>query len=178
MNDLLNATTVSKLRPIRMQQIRKTLKVMAQSAQTQQPLDMTEELLKWTNNTISMIMLGEAEEVKDLARDTVKIFGEYSLTDFIWPLKKLKVGKYEQRIEEIFNKFDPVIEKVIKKRQEIVNRRKNGQVDESEESVVFLDTLLEFAADETMEVKISKEQIKGLVVVSFLITLNLTPISF
>lgn len=167
MNDLLNATTVNKLRPLRSHEIRKVLRVLAQSAEAQQPLNVTEELLKWTNNTISMLMLGEAEEVRDLARETVKIFGEYSLTDFIWPLKKLKFGKYEKRIDEIFNKFDPVIEKVIKKRQEIVRRRKNGEVVEGEQSGIFLDTLLEFAEDETMEIKITKEQIKGLVVVSF-----------
>ncbi|KAK7400639.1 hypothetical protein VNO78_11868 [Psophocarpus tetragonolobus] len=137
MNDLLNATTVNKLRPLRTQQIR---------------------------NTISMMMLGEVEEIRDIAREVLKIFGEYSLTDFIWPLKKLKVGKYEKRIDDIFNKFDPVIERVIKKRREIVKRRKNGEVVEGEVSGVFLDTLLEFAEDETMEIKITKEQIKGLVV--------------
>nr|AEQ39026.1 isoflavone synthase [Caragana arborescens] len=166
MNDLLNATTVNKLRPLRSQEIRKVLKVMAQSAETQQPLNVTEELLKWTNSTISRMMLGEAEEIRDIARDVLKIFGEYSLTDFIWPLKKLKVGQYEKRIDDIFNRFDPVIEKVIKKRQEIRKRRKerNGELEEGEQSVVFLDTLLDFAEDETMEIKITKEQIKGLIV--------------
>ncbi|KAK7400637.1 hypothetical protein VNO78_11866 [Psophocarpus tetragonolobus] len=164
MNDLLNATTVNKLRPLRTQQIRKFLKVMAQSAEAQQPLDVTEELLKWTNSTISMMMLGEAEEIRDIAREVLKIFGEYSLTNFIWPLNKLRVGKYEKRIDDILNKFDPVIERVIKKRRDIVKRRKNGEVIEGESSGVFLDTLLEFAEDETMEIKITKEQIKGLVV--------------
>ncbi|KAK7362771.1 hypothetical protein VNO77_04892 [Canavalia gladiata] len=166
MNDLLNATTVSKLRPLRSQEIRKVLKVMANSAEAQQPLNITEELLKWTNSTISRMMLGESEEIRDIAREVLKIFGEYSLTDFIWPLKKLKVGKYEKRIDEIFNKFDPVIERVIKKRQEIRKMRKerNGELAEGEQSVVFLDTLLEFAEDESMDIKITKEQIKGLVV--------------
>jgi len=167
MNDLLNATTVNKLRPLRSREIRKVLKVMANSAETQQPLDVTEELLKWTNSTISTMMLGEAEEVRDIARDVLKIFGEYSVTNFIWPLNKFKFGNYEKRTEEIFNKYDPIIEKVIKKRQDIVNRRKNGEIVEGEQNVVFLDTLLEFAQDETMEIKITKEQIKGLVVVSF-----------
>nr|AAF34531.1 isoflavone synthase 1 [Trifolium pratense] len=164
MNDLLNATTVNKLRPLRTQQIRKFLRVMAQGAEAQKPLDLTEELLKWTNSTISMMMLGEAEEIRDIAREVLKIFGEYSLTDFIWPLKHLKVGKYEKRIDDILNKFDPVVERVIKKRREIVRRRKNGEVDEGEVSGVFLDTLLEFAEDETTEIKITKDHIKGLVV--------------
>lgn len=169
MNDLLNATTINKLRPLRTKEIHKVLKVIANSAETQEPLNITGELLKWTNNTISTMMLGEAEEVRDIARDVLKIFGEYSLTDFIWPLKMFKFGNYEKRTEAIFNKYDPIIEKVIKKRQEIVNKRKekNGEIQESEQSVVFLDTLLEFAQDETMEIKITKEQIKGLVVVSF-----------
>ncbi|MQI71944.1 cytochrome P450, partial [Escherichia coli] len=129
MNDLLNATTVNKLRPLRSQEIRKVLKVLASNADVQQPLNVTEELLKWTNSTISRMMLGEAEEIRDIAREVLKIFGEYSLTDFIWPLKKLKVGEYEKRIDNIFNKFDPVIERVIKKRQEIRKRRKerNGE---------------------------------------------------
>jgi 2-hydroxyisoflavanone synthase len=114
------------------------------------------------------MMLGESEEVRDIARDVVKIFGEYSIMDFIGPLKIFKkFGNYEQRIDAIFNKYDPIIEKVIKKRQEIVNKRRSGEIQEGEESVVFLDTLLEYAQDETMEIKITKEQIKGLVVVSF-----------
>ncbi|MCI34692.1 licodione synthase-like, partial [Trifolium medium] len=109
MNDLLNATTINKLRPLRSQEIRKFLKVMAQSAETQEPLNVTEELLKWTNSTISTMMLGEAEEVRDIARDVLKIFGEYSITDFIWPLKIFKkFGNYEQRIDAIFNKYDPI----------------------------------------------------------------------
>lgn len=164
MNDLLNATTVNKLRPLRSREIRKVLMVMANSAETQHPLDVTEELLKWTNSTISTMMLGEAEEVRDIARDVLKIFGEYSVTNFIWPLNKFKFGNYDKRTEEIFNKYDPIIEKVIKKRQEIVNKRKNGEIVEDEQNVVFLDTLLEFAQDETMEIKITKDQIKGLVV--------------
>jgi 2-hydroxyisoflavanone synthase len=169
MNDLLNATTVNKLRPLRSKEIHKVLKIMANSAETQQPLNVTEELLKWTNSTISTMMLGEAEEVRDIARDVLKIFGEYSIMDFIGPLKIFKkFGNYEQRIDAIFNKYDPIIEKVIKKRQEIVNKRRSGEILEGEEeSVVFLDTLLEYAQDETMEIKITKEQIKGLVVVSF-----------
>nr|QBF58773.1 isoflavone synthase [Medicago truncatula] len=167
MNDLLNATTVNKLRPLRSREILKVLKVMANSAETQQPLDVTEELLKWTNSTISTMMLGEAEEVRDIARDVLKIFGEYSVTNFIWPLNKFKFGNYDKRTEEIFNKYDPIIEKVIKKRQEIVNKRKNGEIVDGEQNVVFLDTLLEFAQDETMEIKITKEQIKGLVVEDF-----------
>jgi len=178
MNDLLNATTVNKLRPLRTQEIRKFLKVMAQSAKAQQPLNVTEELLKWTNSTISMMMLGEAEEIRDIARDVLTIFGEYSLTNFIWPLNKLKLGKYENRTEEIFNKFDPIIEKVIKKRREIVRRRKNGEVVAEEQSGVFLDTLLEFAEDETMEIKITDEQIKGLVVVSFLLLFSWSASSY
>ena len=79
-------------------------------------------------------------------------------------MKYLKVGKYEKRIDDILNKFDPVVERVIKKRREIVRRRKNGEVVEGEVSGVFLDTLLEFAEDETMEIKITKDHIKGLVV--------------
>ncbi|XP_058772963.1 2-hydroxyisoflavanone synthase-like [Vicia villosa] len=166
MNDLFNATSINKLRPLRTREIRKVLKVMAHSAETQEPLNITEELLKWTNNTISMIMLGEAEEVRDIAHDVDKIFGEYSFTNFIWPLNMFKLRNYEKKIEDIFNKYDPIIEKIIKKRQEIVNKRKgkNGDIQEGEQSVVFLDTLLEFAQDETMEIKITKEQIMGFVV--------------
>ncbi|MCI17646.1 licodione synthase-like, partial [Trifolium medium] len=111
MNDLLNATTINKLRPLRSKEIRKVLMVMANNAETQQPLNVTEELLRWTNSTISTMMLGETEEVRDIARDVLEIFGEYSVTDFIWPMQMFKkFGNYEQRIDAIFNKYDPIIE--------------------------------------------------------------------
>ncbi|MED6132962.1 hypothetical protein PIB30_023860 [Stylosanthes scabra] len=165
MNDLLNATTVAKLRPLRSEEIKKVLKVLAQNAEAETAVDVTEELLKWTNSTISRMLLGEAEEIRHIARELLKIFGEYSVSDFIWPLKKLKVGQYEKRIDNILGMYDPVVERVIKKRQEIRRRRKerNGQLEEGEQ-VVFLDTLLDFAEDETMEIKITKDQIKGLIV--------------
>ena len=172
MNDLLNATTVNKLRPLRSQEIHKVLRVLAKHAEAGEALNVTEELLKWTNSTISRMMLGEAEEIRDIAREVLKIFGEYSLSDFIWPLKKLRVGEYEKRIDSIFNRFDPVIEKVINKRQEIRRKRKEGNGGDEDATVVFLDTLLDYAEDETMEIKISKDQIKGLVVVKFLIAFH------
>ncbi|KAK7302847.1 hypothetical protein RJT34_13744 [Clitoria ternatea] len=110
-------------------------------------------------------MLGEAEEIRDISHEVLKIFGEYNLSDFIWPLRKLRVREYEKRTEDIFNKFDPVIEKLINKRQEIRRKRKKGNADVDGETLVSLDTLLlEFAEDETMEIKISKDQIKGLTV--------------
>ncbi|KAK7302855.1 hypothetical protein RJT34_13752 [Clitoria ternatea] len=164
MNDLLNASTVQKLRPLRTNEILKFLRVLANSTQSGEVVNVSNELYKWTNSTISMMMLGEAEEIRDISHEVLKIFGEYNLSDFIWPLKKLRVGEYEKRTEDIFNKFDPVIEKLINKRQEIRRKRKEGNADVDGETVVFLDTLLEFAEDETMEIKISKDQIKGLIV--------------
>ncbi|KAK7327809.1 hypothetical protein VNO77_21900 [Canavalia gladiata] len=165
MNDLLNSSTVQKLRPLRTHEMLKLLRVLAKNAETREPLDLTGELYKWTSSTISMMMLGEAEEIRDITGEILKIFGEYNLSDFIWPLKKLRVGEYEKRTEDIFNRFDPLIENVINKRQEMRRKRKerNGQI-EGDDTVVFLDTLLEFADDPTMEIQISKDQIKGLIV--------------
>jgi 2-hydroxyisoflavanone synthase len=96
MNDLLNSTTVNKMRPLKSKEIRKVLKIMANSVETRQPLNVTEELLKWTNSTISTMLLGESEEVRDIAGEFLKIFGEYSIMDFIMPLKIFKkFGNYE-----------------------------------------------------------------------------------
>ncbi|KAE9593235.1 putative licodione synthase [Lupinus albus] len=134
---------------------------------------MTEELLKLTNNVISRMMLGEAEEARDVVRGVTQIFGEFNVSDFIWLFKKLDLQGFQKRIEDLFQRFDTLVEKIISKREEIrKNKRvKNGEIRD------FLEVLLDCVEDESLEIKINRVHIKALIMDFFTAGTDTTAIS-
>jgi hypothetical protein len=111
--------------------------------------------------------LGEAEEARDVVRDVTEIFGEFNPSDFIWLFKKLDLQGFGKRIEDLFMRFDTLVEKIICKREEMRKNKKmvKNKVEEGAKLRDFLDVLLDCAEDENSEVKIERVHIKALIMV-------------
>ncbi|GAU23196.1 hypothetical protein TSUD_172230 [Trifolium subterraneum] len=126
------------------------------------------------------MMLGEAEEARDVVRDVTEIFGEFNVSDFIWLFKKLDLQGFGKRIEDLFMRFDTLVERVISKREEM---RKNKRMVENKggekgaEFRDFLDVLLDCVEDENSEVKIERVHIKALIMDFFTAGTDTTAIS-
>lgn len=137
-------------------------------------VNVTEELLKLTNNVISQIMLGirssgtksEADETRTLVREVSRIVGEFNLSDFIWVLREWDVQGFGKRCEDIFRRYDALLEKIITSREEM--RKENGDGGSAKN---FLDILVDVLEDEDSEVKLTRDHIKALILVCTLITL-------
>jgi len=164
MNELLGARNIKNFRHLRQQETRGFLRVLALNAKAGEAVNVTEELLRLTNNVISRMMLGEAEEARDVVRGVTKIFGEFNVSDFVWLLGKLDLQGFGKRIEDLFGKLDAMVERIICKREEMRRRKRveNGDCDVRD----FLDVLLDCVEDENCQVKINRVHVKAIIVVN------------
>jgi 2-hydroxyisoflavanone synthase len=168
MSELLSSRNINNYQQLRLEEIHVILKLFANKAKSYEVVNVTQEFLKLANSVISKMMLGEAVEAKDVIRDVTEMF-EFNVSDFIWLLKKLDIQGHGKRIEDLFLRFDTLVERVISKREEM---RKNkgivgNQKGEEDGSGFkdFLDILLDCVENEKSEVKIERVHIKALVMV-------------
>ncbi|XP_027347673.1 licodione synthase-like [Abrus precatorius] len=180
MNELLSSRSVNNFQHLRAQETRRLIRLLTQKAKACEAVNVTEELLKLTNSIISRMMLGEVEEVCDVVRDVTQIFGEFNISDFIWLFKNFDIQGFGKRTEELYQKYDTLVERVISKREEM---RKNKAVEnggsgrDEAEFRDFLDILLDCAQDQSAEVKINRSHIKALVMDFFAAGTDTTSIS-
>nr|WIL10286.1 chalcone synthase [Grona styracifolia] len=175
MNQLLGSRSINGFQHLRAQETRDFLGLLARKAQAREAVNVTEELLKLTNNVISKMMVGEAEEAREVVRGVTQIFGEFNVSDFIWLFKKFDFQGFGKRIEDLFHKFDTLVERVISQREEL--RRKNGNKNGDSEVRDFLDILLDCVHDNNSEVKINRVHIKALIMDFFTAGTDTTAIS-
>ncbi|RDX95837.1 Licodione synthase, partial [Mucuna pruriens] len=174
MNQLLGSRSITGFEPLRAKETRHFLRLLSAKADGREAVNVTEELLKLTNNVISTMMVGEAEEARDVVRGVTQIFGEFNVSDFIWLFKRLDLQGFGKRIEDLFQRFDTLVERIIGKREEM--RRKKGKGDECQLRD-FLDILLDYVDDHNSEVKINRLHIKALIMDFFTAGTDTTAIS-
>ena len=169
LTELLGGRAIANFQPLRSQECRELLRLLTQKAEAHETVNLTDELLKLTNNVISRMMFGEVEDARNVVRDVTKINGEFNFSDFIWIVKKLDFQGFQKRIEDIFQRFDKLVESIVSKRERIRENRKmeNGKDGKCESEMRdFLDILLDYMEDKSSEIKINKVHIKGLILVN------------
>jgi cytochrome P450 len=167
-NELLGSRTVNAFISLREKEYRRLLRVLADKSEAGEAVNVTEELLKLTNNIISQMMLGRAEEARAVIREVVQIFGEFNVSDYIWFCKHLDLQGFGKRIEDIHRRFDALVEKIITERKDLWKKKENGERErDGREHQVrdFMDILLDFSEDENSEIKLTRAHIKALIVV-------------
>lgn len=102
-----------------------------------------------------------------MVRDTAKIFGEFNISEFVWIFKKVDLQGFGKRIEDIFQRFDSLVEKIITKREQERKKKKMKNDNNDNEGRVrdFLDVLLDCGMDENCDVKVNRVHIKALIMV-------------
>ncbi|CAM8958491.1 unnamed protein product [Rhodiola kirilowii] len=164
--DLLGTKTLAKFQPIRRRECHRFLKVLMAKADEAAPVNLTEELLKLTNNIISQMMIGvrtsetkgQAEEVRALVREVTRMFGEFNVSDFVTVLKGVDLNGMKERVEKVFRKYDGLLERIISERE--TQGRCDGENDAVKD---FLDILLDVMYDEHAEMKLTRNHIKALI---------------
>lgn len=169
-NELLGSRTVNAFISVREKEYRRLLRVLADKSEAGEAVNVTEELLKLTNNIISQMMLGRAEEARAVIREVAQIFGEFNVSDYIWFFKHLDLQGFGKRIEDIHRRFDALVEKIITEREDLRKKKENGEIerdDREHQQKDFMDILLDFSEDENSEIKLTRAHIKALIVVRF-----------
>nr|AGA17936.1 flavone synthase II [Dahlia pinnata] len=166
--ELLGIQNLGHFLPIRTQEIHGLLLTLTEKSKQNESVNMTNELLKLSNNIICQMMMGircsgnktEAEEAKNLVREVTTIFGEFNVSDFIWFCKKLDLQGFKKRYEDIRTRYDALLERIIFAREEM---RKEGKGMEDGKGKDFLDMLLDVLEDDKAEIKITRNHIKALI---------------
>ncbi|KAL1312353.1 cytochrome P450 93A3-like [Arachis ipaensis] len=174
MSELLGGDTLNQLLPLRRQETERFLGLLLKRGMAGEAVDVGGELLKLSNNVISRMIMskthmeddGEAEEVRKLVQDTAELTGKFNASDFIWFLKNWDLQGFRKRVEEIRNRFDSMMERVIKEHQgERMKRKKEGEDGEIKD---LLDILLDIHEDDNSEIRLTKENIKAFILDIFI----------
>ncbi|XP_076939860.1 cytochrome P450 93A3-like [Bidens hawaiensis] len=164
MSQLLNGATLDLLLQVRQDEINRFMKSLFQNAKTGKAFNLDAELVKMSNNVISRMLFSErcseneheAEEIKKLIIEIAEIMGKFNLSDYIWIFKNLDLQGFGKRLKDIRRRFDELVDRIIKDHEES-RKQESGKVKD------LLNILLDVAEDETMEIKLTRENIKAFI---------------
>lgn len=165
MSQLLNGPTLDLLSPVRHDEINRFMKMLSQNAKAGKSVDFRGELMKLTNNVISRMLMGERctdkegdeNEVRTLVASITEIAGNFNLADHIWLFKSIDLQGLDKKVKSLGARFDSMVERIIEEHEEA--RKHVGHVKD------LLHILLDISHDETMEEKMTRDNIKGFIMV-------------
>ncbi|XP_031259423.1 cytochrome P450 93A3-like [Pistacia vera] len=175
-SDLLGGRTLNRFLPVRSEEVRRFINFMLRKANESEAVNVGGALTRLTNNVISRMTMSqkcsnneeEDDEVRKLVKAVFELIGKMNLADFIWFCKKLDLQGFEKKAKEVRDKFDSMMERIIKEHEEARRiKRETGGDDEDDAVKDFLDILLEVAEDESSEIKLSRENIKSFILEIF-----------
>ncbi|KAL5778500.1 hypothetical protein ACOSQ2_009237 [Xanthoceras sorbifolium] len=173
--ELLGSRTLRQFLPIRTRELHCLVKFLHEKSRGGESVNVTEELLKLTNNVISEMMFGvrcsgtegQAEEARTLVREVTEIFGEFNVSDIIWIFKNVDLQGFQKRFKDIHRRYDSLLEKIITNREQVRKEKKKiDQVrddDDDDEVRDFLDMLLDVLENDNSEIKLTRDHIKALI---------------
>ncbi|KAK9200268.1 hypothetical protein WN944_015465 [Citrus x changshan-huyou] len=130
--ELLGSRTLLQFLPIRTNELHELIRFLFEKSKSGGSVNITDELLKFTNNIISQMMLsircsgkgGQAEECRTLAREVTEIFGEFNISDIIWIFKIFDIQGFRRRFKDIHRRFDSLLENIITNREKLRKEKK------------------------------------------------------
>lgn len=164
---LLNGTTLDMFLSVRHDEITRFVKSLSQKAKDGKAVDVGGELVKMTNNEISRMLMNErcsdneseAKEVRKLVAEITEIMGNFNLSDYIWFFKNLDLQGFGKRSMDVRGRFDAFVERIMKEHEE-ARKQKLG------EDKDLLNILLDIAEDESLDIELTRENIKALILVT------------
>lgn len=174
MSELLGGRTLDQFRHIREQETIRFLQLLKAKGEAREAVDVGGELLTLVNNVISRMILGrtccesdgDVENVRKMVEDTAELAGKFNVADFVWFCKGLDLQRMNRRLREILDRFDGMMERVMKEHKEERKRRKKRG--EGENIRDLLDIMLEIHHGESGEIKLTRENVKAFILDIFM----------
>ncbi|KAE9598870.1 hypothetical protein Lal_00022642 [Lupinus albus] len=173
-SELLGGRMLDQLLPVRKEETRNFMRFLKKKGESGEVVDVGDELLILTNNIISRMTMSrtcsesdnEAEDIRKMVKDTAELAGKFNISDFIWFCKNLDLQGLNKRLKGILNRFDTMMEKVIKEHEmERMQRKVKGEGVQVRD---LLDILLDIQEDNTTEIKLTRENIKAFILDLFM----------
>ncbi|CAL9218409.1 unnamed protein product [Arabidopsis halleri] len=165
---LLGTRSLERTRVIRGKELMSFRAMLFDKAAKNETVDVGKEMMKLTNNSICRMIMGrrcseengEAEQVRGLVTKSLSLVKKFLIASTVGrAFKKLGISLFEKEIMEVSQRYDELLEKIIKEHEENPNKKEDRDM---------MDVLLEVSADDNAEFKISRNQIKALFVELFL----------
>jgi hypothetical protein len=155
MTELLGGRMLDQLLPARHEEIGQFLQFLLKKANARESINVGSQLKRLTDNVISRMTTNqrcsdnddEADEVRKLVHDVAELTGKFNLSDFIWFCKNLDLQGFGKRLKEVHEKFDPMMERIIKEHEEV--RKIKKETDEGDSGKDLLDILLDISEDDS-----------------------------
>ncbi|PWA77259.1 Cytochrome P450 93A1 [Artemisia annua] len=106
--------------------------------------------------------MDEDGELGQMIADITEITGSFNLSDYVWLLKTLDVQGLGRRVKDTRLKWDLVIERILEEHDEARKHKKTGHVVKD-----LLDIILDIGQDESSEIKLTRENVKAFILVTF-----------
>ncbi|CAN7097714.1 unnamed protein product, partial [Brassica rapa subsp. narinosa] len=161
---LLGSHSLERTRLIRGEELKTFRAMLFDKAARNEAVDVGEEMMKLTNNTICRMIMGrkcseedgEAEQIRSLVTESLGLVRKFLIASTVGRLlKKVGISLFEKEIMEVSERYDELLEKIIKEHEDNPNQKEDRDM---------VDVLLEVCADDNAEFKISRNQIKALFV--------------
>ncbi|CAI8602191.1 unnamed protein product [Vicia faba] len=174
MSELLGARTLDHFLPLRQQETLRFVRLLQKKGEAGEAVDVGGELLTLTNSTISRMAMrkicsendSDAEVIRKMVRDAAELGGKFNVSDYIWFCKNLDLQGMNKRLKGIMERFDTMMERVIREHQE--ERMKRMEKGEDDHVRDLLDILLEVHENENGEIKFSMENVKAFILDLFM----------
>ncbi|KAI5396715.1 hypothetical protein KIW84_062804 [Lathyrus oleraceus] len=174
MSKLLGRRTLDQFLPLRQQETLRFPRLLQRKGEAGVAVDIGGELLTLTNSTISRMAMRKiccendinVEEIRKMVRDVSELGGKFNVSDYIWFCKNLDLQGMNKRLKGIMERFDRMMEKVIREHQD--ERKKRKEKGEDEHVRDLLDILLEVHENEKSEIKLSMENVKAFILDIFM----------
>lgn len=170
MSQLLGGRTLDILQPVRRTETMRFLRLLLKKGTAGESIDVGEELLTLTNNVISRMTMGrtscgnddEARDIRKLVVAIVELSGKFDLRDFVGFLRNFKWNRLNKSLRETRDRFDVLMEKVIKEHED---ERRNRKEQGSDHIKDLLHILLDIREDQSSDIKLTMENIKAFIMV-------------
>ncbi|XP_076918897.1 cytochrome P450 93A3-like [Bidens hawaiensis] len=163
-SDLLNSSTLDHLYPVRRDELNCFIKYVSQKAINGKFVELEGELMKLTSNVISRLFMNKrcpededgSRDITKIITETAEIVGAFNRSDHIWFCKNLDLQRFVKKSKDIWRRFDALMETIISDHEVTIKQERREAKD-------LLTILLRILADESMETKLTHENIKVLI---------------
>ncbi|KAA8517015.1 hypothetical protein F0562_017167 [Nyssa sinensis] len=164
MMELLSAPQLNRLADIRKEEMMKLLETLVRCSEEAVACNLGEEIMIMTNNTICRMAMStrcsgnanQSKKIREFIEGIQQLVPMMSVGEMLGPLKRFDLLGSGRRLRALLMQYDKLIEEIMmeheKQRKIIGCKRERNDM---------MDILLEIYEDESVEVKLSRNDIKA-----------------
>ncbi|KAK1412880.1 hypothetical protein QVD17_34463 [Tagetes erecta] len=164
MSEVLNGKKLDLLSPVRHDEVNHFITYLSQKAKEGKCVQLQGQLMKLTSNILSRVCMSKRfSDEEDESKSFIKIIteiaetiGKFNLSDHIWFCKNLDLQGFGKFSKDVHCRYDALMEKILRE-HEVSRKHDAGEVKD------LLSILLDIAEDESMEIKLTRENIKAFI---------------